>query len=200
MAGLVPWFDPTPSVAYEQFYNLAQVSPWSVVTLGGVVVGGEAQRIEGNIGQKLDVKVAPGTNGVSITDQGFQPGEFSITWRIWTPDQWQAWQVAIAPYLPSPRKSAQQTRTAVSISSPRLDLLGVSAVLLTECGTPDVDTAAKWLTITVKMLQYLTPKAVNLQPVDLPLSGLGANGSLVSGPPQPNGTGPTVPQPGRTTP
>ena len=161
-----PFWD-SPRGAYFQLVpDLGQGSLWDTCTLGGRQLPGIV-RCEGEPGRKWDVKTGPGTDGATITDQGFEPAKPTITVTIWTPAQWLELQDILAALVPRPGKSATKSPPAVPITHPALNAVGIDKVLILSVASLKPGSVRGTMEQSIKCIQWLKPKKAIVGPVDL---------------------------------
>lgn len=62
--------------------------PWDKVYLGGTALPGICE-VKGLAQLELDKKKQKGTNGLTLTVTGYQPGPFEVVCTVWTQAQWE---------------------------------------------------------------------------------------------------------------
>jgi hypothetical protein len=143
------WGDPSVP---EQAYDPGAGSPWDTAYLNGVQVPGYV-RCEGDgPGRKIDVKSGPGVDGASETQQGAEPAKFTMTVRMWTKAQWDAWQ-ALADTI-SPRLGKTPAKP-VDIAHPNPNAQDVKSVLVEKISL--VKVTGQVGELTVRLLQWTKP-------------------------------------------
>lgn len=93
--------------------------PWDIVFIGGDPLPGICE-VKGIAQLEVDKKKAKGSNGVTLTVTGYQPGPFEVSVRVWTPAQWDFLQDWIDKFWVAPQKArpATVTRKVRSGSNP----------------------------------------------------------------------------------
>lgn len=74
-------------------------SPWDTVTIGSIQLPGVVE-VEGDIGNRLDMKQPKGRSSARLEFSGYKPAEITINVQIWTADHWSSLQqlvIAIRP-------------------------------------------------------------------------------------------------------
>lgn len=109
-----------------------RTNPWDHVRIAGIYTPGIAV-VSGRNGVSLDKKRSPGTDGATITELGYQPGEVDIAIRMWTADQWAAWADMRQHLIPRPSKGKPEP---VQVYHPALADAGIKALYIQEIGLP----------------------------------------------------------------
>lgn len=87
----------------------------------------------GELGCKLDVKNAKGSDGATITDDGTDAESGEIVLTMWRPDQWQDYQRALPLIAPNAVKGK---RKPVDVSHPMLNLHGIRSIYIEKMTLP----------------------------------------------------------------
>lgn len=159
---------------------------WDVVVISGVTSPGIIK--DGTLGEwkrthDFDVKKGKGTLGATVTFTSKPPAEGSITFLLWTPDHFTAWDSFLPLLKYDPTKKAA---SAVDIYHPALDAIDIASVVCTKIGNV-MHEGKQLYSITVDFLEYFpTP---NASAVSTPT---GATGT----PPPPNNPGNPPANPG----
>lgn len=97
---------------------------WDSCLLAGILCPG-LSRIEGLVfaQRKLDVKTAPGTDGSSIVDKGYQPSKWTLVLKIAHSQELVEWENLLKAILPKKNQAPQ----ALTIVHPQLALSTVSS-------------------------------------------------------------------------
>jgi hypothetical protein len=104
---------------------------WDVLILGGGKVPGIA-RVEARLGRRLDMKKAKGAHGASLTDEGYDPAQITITITIWEREHLDALRNFVAKLRP---KSTADP-AAVDVVHPQLQFLGITSIFIKEISAP----------------------------------------------------------------
>ena len=126
---------------------------WDFVTIAGVNSPGvikDGALSEWKRQHEWDVKKGKGTVGATITFTSKPPAEGSITWYLWLPEHFAAWDdfLPLLQYDPT-KKQAQ----AVDIYHPALDAIDVHSVVTTKIGNVMYEGKGLY-SITVDFLEY----------------------------------------------
>ncbi len=104
---------------------------WDKLTLGGITWPGLCL-VETGVGLDIDVakfptKLASGTSPaqfqITLTDNGYAPGDVNAIVQIWTQEQWEDLQETLPKFSP---RSGNQQGSSIGNSNPRLSVLPVS--------------------------------------------------------------------------
>ncbi len=104
---------------------------------------------DGNVKRVLDIKKAPGRDGATIKDMGYENGSLVCRGQM-LPKHWDAMQ-NLARRLKLTQKG--KSREPVLIEHPKARYLGISRVYITEIETPRIDNGI--LTASFRVLEYL---------------------------------------------
>lgn len=161
----------------EDSYDiLTESSPWDEVGLGGYTLYGRCT-VRGSFSRKIDLKNAPGSDGGTLTDLGYEPARIDITLQLWTADHWQTWQQVASAIRPRPGKGVG---SPLDITHPALSVYGIKSVYVVgmslpiDSGTPGVKE------VTISCIEWLpprrtsanTPKSSKASPRPLDLSNV----------------------------
>lgn len=149
------WDDEVPS--YEQ---IGPIRRWNTAFLGGLQVPGGVE-IKGKTGRKIDVKPAPGTDGATVTDQGFDPAKPVLNVTLWTPLQYRTWLQLMAQYNPRPGKSAQKPTAPITLDHDPSNDLGINVVMITGVSILEDGPVVGTKVGTIEMVQWVKPKKAN---------------------------------------
>ena len=97
---------------------------WDTCQLGDIILPGHAS-VSVSVSRKLDVKSAPGSDGATITDKGYDPARITIKLVMWLAGHKDQLKKALV-YL-HPRKKGK-TRTAFEIHHAATNILGIKKV------------------------------------------------------------------------
>ena len=106
---------------------------WDILVLGEDEWPGVWEISGAGVSRKIDIKKQAGTDGSTMTDEGYQPAQLTITGTIWTKDQWSELQRLI-PKI-HPRKPGG-SRTPMEIYHPQSSLLGITQIYINKIGIP----------------------------------------------------------------
>lgn len=135
---------------------------WDTLLLGGAELPGVVD-IDGSKGRKVDVKTRKGSDGATLTDNGYDPAKVTIKLRIWTPEQWRLWQI-IFPLIDPKRLGS--VRVPFDVQHPSLAAIGIRSVYVTTVAVPKLQGGV--LNVTLNAVEWFpepkkakagTPKA-----------------------------------------
>lgn len=93
---------------------------WDEIYIGDAYFDETNVDIEGTpFGNEFDVKKSKGSDGASITDQGYRPWQPKVSVLLWTQFHWEQYQVLLALYQPQPGKKGTKV---VRFQHPIFDL------------------------------------------------------------------------------
>lgn len=128
---------------------------WDTLVLGGRRWPGIATvTVKG--GQDIDVKKGKGVHGAQLTYNGYAPKEISITLRIWTPDHWDALQIAMADIEPSATK---KKLLPLDITHPVTKLRKVKAIAIKDIDGPNEGSPRGCYELKITAIEFFPPKA-----------------------------------------
>jgi hypothetical protein len=122
---------------------------WSFCWLGGEQLPAVCE-VTGASGVDLDVKKAKGSDGATITDNGYTPAKLSLK-ATFVP-QFFAKMQEICDRL-NPRKPGGP-RKPVEIRHARTDFLGIHSVYIQEISTPDTDDRGM-MSLSISLLEWV---------------------------------------------
>lgn len=106
----------------------ANTSPADLFKINGIYLPGPAI-VKAKRRAKTQKKKQPGVNGETATHLGYDAAEIRVTFRMWTQQQWDAWQALIPVLQPKPGKDVVTTTTTpTNFSNPAGQALLVGAV------------------------------------------------------------------------
>lgn len=156
------WSDPEGGV--ETFIPfVGEATLWDTALLGGRRVPGVVT-VTAKTARKIDVKTSPGTDGATITDQGYEPAKPVIEVLTWTGEQWIDLQALLDYVAPKPGKGFKKPPPALSLVHPGANAIGVSQVYVTSVSTNDAASPLGARKTTIECIQYLTPKKAVIGP------------------------------------
>jgi hypothetical protein len=100
---------------------------WEQVLLGGYQLPGLAV-VTGDVTRKVDSVSAPGSDGASLRDKGYEAAKIKIVLRMWTREQFDLWETLL-PIL-NPRRHPAR-REALAIYSASLAEAEIDRVYIT---------------------------------------------------------------------
>lgn len=116
----------------EEALDVEWLSSWDVVTLGGETLPGRCV-LRGQFARKIDVKQAPGRDGSTLTDLGYEPARIELTIWLWTEEHWEAFERLVPRIRPRPGKGMGE---ALDVSHPATSLYGIKSVYVERMGLP----------------------------------------------------------------
>lgn len=139
-----------------------QPDAWEQCQLGGITLGGPPApgaawglvTVKVSKGKKLDIKQSPGTNGATITDQGYKPAQVTIELLIWDATAWANLQSALPLLEPPPNKSKA---TPFDVLHPATAIRSVKAVLIEEIEGPEQSAIKGAYKVSFKCVQFFPP-------------------------------------------
>ena len=126
---------------------------WGRVVFGGIRLPGICD-IDGiKVGNRWDIKEAPGTDGATETYKGYTPASFIVVVRMWEPQHWAEIQTAISTIRPRPGKA---TPSAFDVIHPKLAPFGIKSAIVMDLaldGPGDDGTG----TLRISCREYFAP-------------------------------------------
>jgi hypothetical protein len=150
-------------------------NPWGSVTIGNIVLPGICE-VTGAATHRIDVQKANGVDGGTLIERGYQPGEFDIDMKIWTPKHWALWletrpslfrRLSKVDLNDAKKKTATAAqieataRAALPIAHPALADAEITACLVKSITLPRPGPEAGTKIITIKCVQYIPPAPKN---------------------------------------
>jgi hypothetical protein len=123
---------------------------WDSLWLGGDLLPGvwRTKPSKSRDVEKIKVK---GSDGITLKDNGTNATGLTIVGRLWTQDQWEAFQ-EILPNIDPEKPGA--TRTPLDIYSALPELFGVRGVYIEKIEADPPESAAGFLTITITATKW----------------------------------------------
>lgn len=166
MASIPFWHETTDPIGYDG--PVYPSNPWDLCKLADRPLPGIAV-VKAIAGMKIDVQKAAGRDGAMLIEQGYVPGQVDIELTMWRPEQLEAWN-ELLPLLwrkaQKPGRSdiqkaktaseaaADQTeRAALKIDHPATTSLNISAVLISQIGSPE-ETQPGFRVVKIKALEF----------------------------------------------
>jgi hypothetical protein len=122
---------------------------WDTLIIGTNVLPGVWDIEDGNVKRVLDVKKAPGRDGATIKDQGYENGALVCRGQMLA-EHWETMQ-SIAQTLKLATKG--KNRSPVLIHHPKALYLGITRVYIVEIEVPRIDNGI--MTASIRVLEYL---------------------------------------------
>lgn len=137
------------------------VDPWDLVVIGGVKLPGLCD-VKGIAQLEVDKKKAKGTNKLTLTVTGYQPGPFEVSCTIWTADQWAAfrkwsqdfWIAQRKARPPSTKANKKNPPVALTISHPALSAIGIYSCIVQGLSIPESASVEGAKVIKIKCLEH----------------------------------------------
>lgn len=126
--------DPAVGQTPLPFWDDGSNNEWDALVLGQTRFPGLAT-VTGSVSRKVDAKKAPGSDGATLTDQGYEPAKIEITIRVWDREQWDRLISAIGAVHP---RRAGGVRQPLDIAHPAANALGVRSVYVTDIKFPEI--------------------------------------------------------------
>jgi len=156
------WTSETPLAGFSEIViDVGESSLWDTATLGGMKIPGIVKVDGAEAGQKWDVKTAPGSDGATITDQGYEPAKLTITATIWMPRHWTEMQAFIEIIRPKPAKGKKKA-SPMPFAHPPTNLLGINNVLVLSVAAPKPGGTRGTVEVAIKCIQWLKPKTAQI--------------------------------------
>jgi hypothetical protein len=107
---------------------------WNTLYLGGRAVPGLCT-VTGRAGRKIEPRSAPGADGASIRDQGYEPAPIEVEIRVWTSAQLEELEELLERVHPRQRG---RERTPFDVVHPVLSMLGIRSAYVTAVTLPEL--------------------------------------------------------------
>ncbi len=133
----------------------SEPAEWDRLVLGPYVMPG-VWDIDFACRRAIDVKKSKGKDGASFTDEGYEPPLLELIGKVATSAQWTELQ-AIIPKLHPKQKG--KGRDLYTIQHPKVQLLGIATVYVTQVKAPSLDRGI--LTVVINAIEWVAvPKPV----------------------------------------
>lgn len=113
--------------------RLGPSEPWDRVRLGNRLLPGLAKVSSSGLTRKLDIAMAPGYDGGTLTDHGREPITFLVELTLWTDEQWRRWEEIFASLRPSLGRAGK----SYVVRHPMMRLMQVGSVYLRKISAPE---------------------------------------------------------------
>ena len=137
------------------------LSPWDAISFSGQRAPGIA-RVEGGRRHRFDHKPSLGVTGEAPTWLGVDPGEITITLKIWTPEHWSDLQRLLPQILPP--HTAKISPRAVDVAYPPLNVIGITQIYVLGVEVPHLLGPGDAVEIKIDAWEYMPLQAVVAQP------------------------------------
>lgn len=169
------WY-PSPGPYDEPFLNVEDL--WFQPFINGMKIPG-VSNVEISRSHSLNVKASAGKHFATVTDQGYKPSDVVITTTLWTPQQWEIYQLNILAIV-EPDPGAKYALPTVTIDHPGTAARGITSITI-ETITGPKDKGKGIREFQWKCLQFQksdskatnTPKAAGIAPFANALTGKG---------------------------
>lgn len=158
---------PTPSwdaetFGYDTFVYQSDRNAWDVVYLGGMMLPGLAEVMDGACERKLDIKNAKGMDGATITPNGYEPAKIVVKLTL-VPAEWVHFQQVLPLIQP---KLGKATSPPMLLEHPATSGYGIDKVLVQKVGLPRKANVTGTKEVTIHLVQWLPQpkKAAKLGP------------------------------------
>ena len=148
-----PWGAPTQ----EDPSSANNPAAWDTITVGGATWFGKFDIRGAERSYKLDAKHALGVNGVTTTMQGNKPKDFHLIFYLWAHSQWAPFLAFLQAFFYDTTKT---TIVPNEISTPLLDVLGISAILTRSVGISKPDHEGV-VAVDITVQEYCPPVLVS---------------------------------------
>lgn len=140
---------------------------WDTLILGGNVWPGVASLSGQGVSRDIDVKKAPGEDGATFTDKGYEPARLTARLLIYN---WQDFAM-LQMLLPDvhPRRKGGTTQP-LDIYHPITALLGIQTVYVDKIPIVEHDKANGWISVELSMIEWM-PAPKPKSPQGTPKSG-----------------------------
>lgn len=173
---LTPMWYPSPGSFDEPFIQIDD--PWFQPFINGMKIPG-VSNVEVSRSHSLNVKASAGKHFATVTDQGYKPSDVIITTTLWTPQQWEIYQLNILAIV-EPDPGAKYALPTVTIDHPGTAARGITSITI-ETITGPKDKGKGIREFQWKCLQFQksdskatnTPKAAGIAPFANALTGKG---------------------------
>lgn len=146
---------------------------WERLTLGPYEMPG-TWVVGGDVDRRIDVKKSKGNDGARFRDQGYIPGQITLSGRLLGPTEWNA-MVKIAKIL-TPRKRGVNLEP-LAVEHPAFTFLGITNVIVKRVGAPVLD--GSLIRCRIVVIEWTPRPKKKPPPKDAPLSsGLYSSGVL----------------------
>ncbi len=130
---------------------------WDLIIIADLEFLGFAE-LTGGVSRDIQVNKPKGSDGATITDNGYKPAQISVTLKLVTQLDWDEYQEILLPAIHPRRKGGP--RTPVVLTHPALNVLGVTRIYFTSIGAPKIG-SDKIGTVELKAIEWFpAPKPV----------------------------------------
>jgi hypothetical protein len=134
------------------------INPWDVVVLNGKPLPGVCKvKAIGKL--TIDRKKPAGRDGLTITSQGYDPGNVDIEILLWTWKQWKEMVTAAVTLWARPRRGGQVK--ALDIFHPGLALWAIRSVVIECVSIPEPGPVPQSMVVRLKAVEHLPPDQKN---------------------------------------
>lgn len=135
-------------------------NPWDTVLFNGKKLPGVC-RVKALPTLRFDKKKPGGSDGLTLTSQGYLPGPVEIEVTLYTADQWTIFQALASEIWNKPTRGGKAK--PIDISHPGTDLWGIKSIVIEGVSVPESGPAPQSMVIKIKGFEFLPPtgKATN---------------------------------------
>lgn len=138
---------------------------WMSITISGMTIGpkdgsGYIKLRRAGRPYKWQVKDASGQDGATPTYRGKKPPDFEIEFHLWTDQHFAAWQALSTASLIY--DASKTTVDPTDVYHPALAMVGISQMIVDECGAPEQQGDRLYWIATVKAKEFFLPIATNV--------------------------------------
>lgn len=129
---------------------------WDILWIGGELMPGLAA-VDCDVARKIDVQVVKGSDGATMTDEGYEPQPIQIALKLWLKAHWIEWQRVLPIIHP---RQVGGLRRPLEILHPSTESLGIETIYVRKISSPRGTGAKEPRIITLEALQWFpAPKA-----------------------------------------
>lgn len=123
---------------------------WDTIFFAGEAAPGLA-KVTGEVKNRVDKKMLPGTNGAKMTHIGYEPAEVDVELRLWMPEQLKAFADLVKQLRPR-----RNSPPPVTVNHPALALYEIRSAQMLSIGLPEYDDHADCYRVKMKLREYVT--------------------------------------------
>jgi len=161
----IDFWDPPPDGAPKGGQNAGAVvlygegpafsdNPWDVIFFNSQPVPGIC-KVKSKQKYLFDKKKPGGSNGLTVTGQGYLPGPVTIEVMLWTQEQWEFFQAIADSIWVKPVRGG--TIRPIDVSHPGLDLWRIKAIVIEGVSVPEEGPVPQSKIINIEAVQFLPP-------------------------------------------
>jgi hypothetical protein len=134
--------------------------PIDYVVLGGQKTPGLATIVGASSPRKWDERAGYALSGATVWYHGLGLARFSLMLRLYTAEEWAAWD-AFRPLVATPPRT--RAAKGLQIEHPLLAHVGITAVVVDELMAPEQTDDGEW-TIEIRLIEFRQPKVALAKP------------------------------------